>query len=115
FDDDGLQFAWNSSSIALAEACLYKYKLVMIDGWQSARPNAHLRFGAHYATALEHYHKHLALGMDTEEALLTVVHEALIDTWDYDLDDEGNPIPESGEPWNSMHNLKTRGNLIRSI
>lgn len=115
FDAEGLQFAWNSSSIKLAEECLRKYQYVMVEGWQHPTRSPHLRFGGHYATAIEHYHKSLALGTDPEEALLDIVHEALIDTWDYDLDDEGNPIPGTGQPWDSMHNLKTRGNLIRSI
>lgn len=115
FDDDGLQFAWNSTSIKLAETCLRKYQLTMIEGWQPKFPSPHLRFGGHYATALEHFHKHLASGMDREDALCEVVHEALIATWEHDLDEDGNRIPESGHPWNSMHNLKTRENLIRTI
>lgn len=152
FDEDGLQFAWNSSSIKLAEACLRKYQYVMIEGWQSARPSPHLRFGGHFATALEHYHKHIALGMDPEDALYEVVHEALVATWEYDPCEDcagtGNEYhdpdkanakmqwaggnvtsahktcetcdgtgkkPGSGHPWDSMHNTKTRGNLIRSI
>lgn len=127
FDSHGLQFAWNSSSIKLAEACLRKYQYAMIEGWQSALPSAHLIFGGHFATALEHYHKALALGTDPFEALLDVVHEALIATWEYDQCDCNGFLNKcetcggknggqyGGQPWDSLHNLKTRGNLIRSI
>lgn len=108
FDKDGIQFGWDSTSIKLAEECLYKYKLKLIEGWQPETLSVHLRFGQHYATALEHYHKFVALGIDHDEAVYLVVKEALEDTWDR---------PEDGEagPWESDHNVKTRANLIRTI
>ena len=51
FDKDGIQFGWDSTSIKLAEECLYKYKLKLIEGWQPETLSVHLRFGQHYATA----------------------------------------------------------------
>lgn len=134
FDASGAQYAWDSTSIKLAETCLYKYYLKMHAGWGPARKSAHLIFGGHYASALEDYHKAVAEGVDREQAIRDVVHEALIATWEYDTcercsgtgadvenDSEchvcegtGNE-PGSGQPWQSEHNLKTRGNLIRSI
>ena len=134
FDASGAQYAWDSTSIKLAETCLYKYYLKMHAGWGPARKSAHLIFGGHYASALENYHKAVAEGVDREQAIRDVVHEALIATWEYDTcercsgtgadvenDSEchacegtGNE-PGSGQPWQSEHNLKTRGNLIRSI
>jgi hypothetical protein len=104
FDASGIQFVWNSTSIKLAEECLRKYQYKMIEGWKPRGLSVHLKFGAHYATALEHYYKHRALGATSEEALRLVVMEALTDTWDR----------ETG-PWLSDHNLKTRENLIRTI
>jgi len=115
FDSTGVQFAWDSTSVKLAEECLYKYKLKMLDGWSEPSVSVHLRFGGIYATALEHYHKHVAYGMDTEDALRAVVAEAMVLTWDYEKDEDGNPIPETGQAWNPMHNTKTRDNLIRTI
>ena len=115
FDASGAQFAWDSTSIKLAETCLYKYKLKMKDGWGPERKSAHLIFGGEYATALENYHKAVADGIAPDQALRDVVHEALINTWDHDLDEDGEPIIGTGSPWQSDHNLKTRGNLIRSI
>jgi hypothetical protein len=77
----------------------------MIYGWQPHRKSVHLIFGAHYATALEHFHKHLALGKTRDEAEHLIIREALVETWDF----------EHSEPWQSDHNTKTRENLIRTI
>ena len=115
FNKDLTQFAWDSTSLKLAETCLYKYYLKMQVGYQPERKSAHLIFGGLYAKALEDYYKALAEGIDREQAIRDVVHAALVDTWDYELDDEGEPIEGSGQPWQSDHNLKTRGNLVRSI
>lgn len=112
---NGMQFAWDSTSLKLAEECLRKYEYTIIQGWRSQSDNVHLRFGAVYATALEHYYKHIALGMSDDEAVIEVVREAMIATWDYEKDDEGNALPETGSAWQSDHNLKTRETLIRSI
>lgn len=100
---NGVQFAWDSTSIKLAEECLRKYYYKMICGWQAKVTSPHLRFGGVYATAIEHYYKYTALGMDHDEALIEITREALVATWD------------QGAPWESGHNLKTRPNLIRTI
>jgi hypothetical protein len=115
FTEDGLQFAWDATSIKIAEECLYKYKLKMLDGWTPQRKSVHLEFGGWYAAALESFHKYRADGMDHEEALIEVVHEALQETWVYETDEAGDPIPGTGSPWQSDHNAKTRENLIRTI
>lgn len=115
FDSTGAQFAWDSTSLSLAETCLRKYYYKMLCGWQPARKSAHLIFGGLYASALEHFHKAIADGVPREQATRDVVHEALIDTWEYEVDEAGDPIEGSGTPWESDHNLKTRGNLIRTI
>jgi hypothetical protein len=140
FDESGVQFAWDSTSIKLAETCLRKYYYKMIVGWQPERKSVHLLFGGWYASALESYYKYVADGMSSDEALAEVVHEALIETWvfpdcencegtgteevpDYDrtltavcgdCGGEGK-LSEGGEPWISDHNTKTRENLIRTI
>jgi hypothetical protein len=109
FNDNGVQFAWDSTSISLAQTCPRKYQYRMIEGWRKSDESVHLRFGKHFATALEHYYKHVALGMEWEDALDEVVLEALLDTWD--KTDE-NP---DGAPWQSFDSIKTRETLIRSI
>lgn len=115
FSEDGVQFGWDQTSIKLAEECLKKYQYVMLEGWRARGGNVHLIFGGVYASALEHFHKFRAEGRDFDESLDEVVREALIATWIYELDEKGNAIPETGEPWLSDHNTKTRENLIRTI
>ena len=115
FDKSGVQFAWDQTSIKLAEECLKKYQYIMLEGWRARGGNTHLIFGGVYASALEHFYKFRAEGLDFDTALTYVVREALAATWIYDLDAEGNPLPRTGEPWVSDHNTKTRENLIRTI
>lgn len=112
---DGVQFAWDSTTISAYEKCPRYYQLTYYEGWRPNFPSVHLVFGGHYATALEKYFKHVADGMTEEEALRAVVRQALIDTWEYEYDEEGNPIPDSGQPWDSMDDKKSRDTLIRSI
>lgn len=111
----GVQYVWDATSLTIAEECYQKYQYKMIEGWQNEAKSFHLRFGSHYATALEHYYKHRALGADTHEALELVIDEALQDTWDDYEYEENVPVPNSGYPWLSGDNAKTRENLIRSI
>lgn len=106
FDADGVQFGWDATSIGLAQTCLRKYQLRILEGWRKNGESEHLRFGKHFATALEHYYKYVALGDDWQEALAKVTYEALCDTWDRG---------EAPGPWVSTHASKTRETLIRSI
>lgn len=115
FSPEGVQFAWDSTSIKLAETCLRKYKYKMLDGWQPFRKSVHLLFGGWYASALESYYKYVADGMAADEALEEIVAEALVETWEYEFDEDGLQIEGSGAPWQSDHNTKTRENLIRTI
>lgn len=115
FDAEGVQFAWDATSITRFTECPRKYQYASIEGWQLPGKSDHLRFGGHYASALEHFHKHRAAGASHEEALRLIIREALIETWDHERDAEGNRIPSTGGPWISSNNLKTRENLIRSI
>lgn len=107
--NEGVQFAWDATSITLYQSCPREYYYRMIENWSPRGLNANLRFGQHYATALEHFYKRRAEGEAFEDALIGIVEEALHDTWDRS---ETDPV---GAPWNSMDNLKTRENLIRSI
>lgn len=104
---DGTQFMWDATSISTAQTCLRKYYYSMIEGWKPLHESYHLRFGKHYADALEHYYKHRALGLDKHEALRLVIREAMENTWDRSDDHSG--------PWLSPDTAKTRENLIRTI
>src|SRR5690606_4667545 len=127
---DGKQFAWDATSITLAEECLRKYYYMMLEGWRRKGSSVHLRFGGHYATALEHYHKHRANGLSLQDALYEIVREAMIDTWDYEYEEVEalEPLPENvviidgkphrrvgGKPWDSGDTAKNRATLIRTI
>jgi hypothetical protein len=119
FDEHGMQFAWDATSLKVAEECPRKYYYKLICGYYRPEKSYHLLFGGWYATALEHFYKHLALGMDRESALERVVHEALVATWEYETDiteeDPARIIPGTGHPWQSPDTAKTRENLIRTI
>lgn len=144
FDENGLQYAWNSTSIKLSQECLYKYKLIMLDGWQSPTLSLHLRFGLHYASALEEFHKAMALGVPRDEALIDIIADTMVVTWDYEKCETcegtgralimrcegGQPyqreddcpdcngtgdVPGSGTAWETDDSAKNRPNLIRSI
>lgn len=130
FDESGLQFAWDQTSISLADECLRKYQYRMIEGWTGKVEKVDLAFGGAFATALERYYKFRALGQTSNEALIEVVRLALIETWDHEFaevsDDEGivglaatrsslRRVPGTGKPHVWLHNFKTRENLIRTI
>ena len=115
FDDQGRQFAWDATSISLAETCLRKYYYTIIRGLQPHHKSAHLLFGGWYAEAVEHYYKYLAEGTSKDDALRRVVLEALTNTWVHKRNDNGERVVGTGGPWISDHNAKTRENLIRTI
>lgn len=105
FNSAGFQFAWDSTSLTAFATCPRKYFLSNIQGWTSELRSVHLIFGGHYATALEHYHKHRAAGFSHDDAERMVVREALEATWDR----------EANAPQDWFHASKTRDTLIRSI
>lgn len=81
---DGLQFAWDGTSLELAQTCLRKYYYAMIRGIKPRRESVHLLFGGLYASALEHFYKYRAQGHSIDEALREVIREALIASWSYE-------------------------------
>ena len=105
FNSSGFQWAWDSTSLSAFATCPRKYFYSNLQGWTSELRSVHLIFGGHYATALEHFHKHRAAGLDYNDALRLVVREALVATWDAERE-----VPQD---W--LHNTKTRDTLIRSI
>lgn len=105
FNASGFQYAWDSTSITAYATCPRKYYLSQLQGWTSELRSVHLIFGGHYASALEHFHKHKALGLSHEDALRLVVREALENTWDREAD----------KPQDWLHAAKTRDTLVRSI
>jgi len=96
---DGQQWAWDATSITMAQTCPTYYKYKLIYGYRPKNTSIHLIFGQHYATALEHFYKYRAAGASIEDATRRVVRETLADTWGLTFD----------------HAAKTRFSLIRSI
>jgi len=108
---NGVQFAWDGTSVTLVQTCLRKYFYKIIQGWTPFDKSPHLLLGGWYATALEHYYKHKAAGYSHDEAQYLVVEEALESTW-VRKDKDGNEV---SYPWMSSDPLKSRENLIRTI
>jgi len=102
---DGMQFAWDGTSLDCAQTCPRKYYYTMIRGLRPQHKSVHLLFGGLYASALEHFYKHRAAGMEIEEATVAVVREALVNSWDY----------ETGLAMIFDDAKKTRITLIRTI
>lgn len=115
FLPDGRQWAWDATSIKTAEECPRKYYYARLEGWQSPFRSVHLWFGSIYASSHELFHKLEAEGMDRTDAIREVVHQALITSWDHDLDEDGARIPGTGSPAEFDHASKNRFTLIRSL
>ncbi|HSE45496.1 MAG TPA: PD-(D/E)XK nuclease family protein [Gemmatimonadales bacterium] len=115
YNSEGVQVKWNSHSIADAQKCLRYYDWSNRQGWHWPGGNVHFSFGGHYAKAHQRYYLYRAAGMSRIEAVNEVVHQALIDTWEHELDAKGNRIPGTGKPVDWGHHLKDRGTLIRTI
>lgn len=115
FDDAGVQWAFDSTSLKAGDKCLRYYKYSILDGWQSPFASVHLWFGGLYASTLERYHKMRADGVEREEAIAMVVTLALVGSWNHDLDENGKRIPGTGSAATFDHSGKTRETLIRTI
>lgn len=118
--DNGVQIGWDATSIELAQTCLRKYYYTMILGIRESKKSVHLLFGGIYASALENFYKYRAEGMDIQEALEEVVHEAMIASWEYKMNPDGtHQLTEDGKriggPKHFDDVKKTRNNLIRTI
>lgn len=114
FTADGVQFAWDSTSIKAYSTCARKYQYEILEGWEPKFKSPHLVFGGHVAKALERFHKFLADDMDYDDAVAETVRLAFIDTWHHKIKD-GERVPGTGGPWQSDQPTKTRETLIRTI
>lgn len=96
---DGVQFAWDSTSLGLLKECPRKYQYSILWGYAPRAESVHLIFGIHYHKALEVYDHHRAKGLSHEEAIHLATFRALCDTWG----------------WNSDDSYKNRKTLVRSV
>lgn len=116
----GVQWAWDATSLDIAQACGRKYYYSLILGIKPKAVSVHLLFGGIYASALEHFYKYRAEGDSIELATIKVVREALVGSWVYETDAEGNPVLDEagnrrGSPAVFDDPKKTRVALIRTI
>lgn len=102
---DGVQVAWDATSLTLASECLRKYYYRMIFNISPRDKSVHLVFGGIYASSLELFYHRRAEGMSIDEALREAVRHALQESWDQ----------ETGQPVVFDSAEKTRSNLIRTI
>lgn len=118
FDDSGVQYAWDSTSLGLMKTCPRKYQLSMVLNWQSKRKSHHLLFGIYYHSAIERYLKLMAAPNieapedfsreDRHEAAVRLsIRQALIDSVGYE--------PGLDSKTGNQKTDKTRQNLIRSL
>ena len=115
FEGTNIQYAWDSTSLGMFKECPRMYYYRMIENWAPRGISVHLIFGQIYHSCLEHYEHDRAAGLTHDEATSKMVFKAMLETWVHDKDAEGKPIPGTGKPWDSEHNLKTRENLVRSL
>ncbi len=102
---DGLQWAWDATSLTAAHKCPRYYQYRIIEGWEPQGLSVHLLFGQLYASALEQFYKLRFAGASIDDALRDVVRTALIQSWDY----------ENNCPVIFDSSSKSRINLIRTI
>jgi len=102
---NGVQFAWDSTSLGMALECQRKYYYRMVQNIVPQNQSVHLIFGGIYASALEHFYKLRSHGADLEEAIHSTVKLAMIKSWD----------AERNAPVVFEDDKKTRVTLIRTI
>jgi hypothetical protein len=121
FTEQGDQFAWDATSITSAQRCMRYYYYNIVMGWQPRTKSVHLLFGGWFASCLEHFHQNRVTGMTYEEALHTMVLEALTETWHHAKDEEGNRVAGTGLAWEAKDRFgapekgKSREGLVRSL
>src|SRR5262245_30370351 len=94
-----IQYAWDATSLELLKRCPQLYKYKMIDGWQSADEDIHLRWGQEYHKALEEYELLKADQLGHDECVFHVIKELLLRT----------------ENWKPEHKFKNKPFLVRSV
>lgn len=96
---DGIQFAWDSTSLGALKTCPFKYYLSIVEGWTSRAQKIDLVFGIAYHSALEQYDRERARGVSHEDATLEAVRKALI----------------LSSNWTETTQYKNRLTLIRTV
>lgn len=77
-----LQLVWDASSLKSFQYCPRHYQYANLEGWRGS--SVDLEFGRLIADAFEQFKKFRLDGLSTEAALLKVVRQTLVDTWEND-------------------------------
>jgi hypothetical protein len=101
----GVQFAWDATSVETAQTCLRKYYYRLLLNLTPKRSSVHLIFGGIYASALEQFYMLRSEGLSIDDALRITVRSALEASWN----------KAAGQPLEFDDPAKTRSNLLRSI
>lgn len=114
--DNGYQVLINSTSLSDYLRCPKYYEYVHIQGWRSDEGKSrHLLFGGWFAEAMQTFYLSRLAGHSRSESIRECVRNAMMDTWEHELDENGDRIPGTGQAWDSLDTKKNRANLIRSI
>src|SRR5258706_1894456 len=81
-----VQFAWDSTCLALIKQCPRLYQYTIIDGWSPKDESVHLRFGSEYHQAIQEYDIERANVIDHEDAIRSTIRALLIRTADWQVD-----------------------------
>jgi PD-(D/E)XK nuclease superfamily len=105
-----LQFAWDSTSLGEFMSCAYRYKLSILDGWQSRGSRIELTFGLLFHWGLEHFERLLQTSLDREAALFQMIRDLLART-------KGTEIEaiDASDGLRFIDNKRTPYTLVRSI
>jgi len=74
--NNGVQFAWDSTSIGLYKTCPRKYFLTIVKGYVPKTMPPPLAFGVHLHTLLQTWHQLIESGLDRHTALIRVTRLA---------------------------------------
>lgn len=96
---DGIQFAWDSTSLTTFKECPRKYYYSIVCGYATREQSVHLTFGIFMHEGLEYYHRQRAHSFSHDEALHMTVRKMLMETKDFKSDDK----------------YKNRFNLIKAL
>lgn len=99
FTEQGIQFAWDSTSLTALKTCPRYYYYTIYRGFATRSESVHLTFGIHYHKGLELYDHYRAQGETHDEAVVSMVQTMMTAT----------------KGWKSDDNYKNRFTLIRSL
>lgn len=103
FNEDGVQWAFDATTLTVASGCMFKYGMEIVQGYRSKNRSGHLIFGGAFASALEYFY--LKTEGEYEDRLRATVQYAMNLLWDR----------EANAPVDFQIKSKTRLTLLRAL